>query len=92
MCGSLLALCPGCGVPAITPALSYSQRIVNGVNAVPGSWPWQVSLQVHALRMGQSPGCFMPLGNLSPFLYLTFDPRIEMASTPVAVLSSARTG
>ncbi|XP_055477473.1 chymotrypsin-like protease CTRL-1 [Psammomys obesus] len=35
----------GCGVPAITPVLSYSQRIVNGVNAVPGSWPWQVSLQ-----------------------------------------------
>nr|XP_048293018.1 chymotrypsin-like protease CTRL-1 [Myodes glareolus] len=35
----------GCGVPAITPALSYSQRIVNGQNAVPGSWPWQVSLQ-----------------------------------------------
>ncbi|XP_052023101.1 chymotrypsin-like protease CTRL-1 [Apodemus sylvaticus] len=35
----------GCGVPAITPALSYNQRIVNGENAVPGSWPWQVSLQ-----------------------------------------------
>lgn len=39
-------LCSGCGVPAITPALSYNQRIVNGENAVPGSWPWQVSLQV----------------------------------------------
>lgn len=39
------ALCSGCGVPAITPALSYNQRIVNGENAVPGSWPWQVSLQ-----------------------------------------------
>uniref|UniRef100_H0XW95 Chymotrypsin like n=1 Tax=Otolemur garnettii TaxID=30611 RepID=H0XW95_OTOGA len=35
----------GCGVPAIKPALSFSQRIVNGENAVPGSWPWQVSLQ-----------------------------------------------
>ncbi|XP_036044684.1 chymotrypsin-like protease CTRL-1 [Onychomys torridus] len=35
----------GCGVPAITPALSYNQRIVNGENAVSGSWPWQVSLQ-----------------------------------------------
>ncbi|KAF7463134.1 Hypothetical predicted protein [Marmota monax] len=35
----------GCGVPAIKPSLSFSQRIVNGENAVPGSWPWQVSLQ-----------------------------------------------
>uniref|UniRef100_A0A8C9GZN9 Proteasome 20S subunit beta 10 n=1 Tax=Piliocolobus tephrosceles TaxID=591936 RepID=A0A8C9GZN9_9PRIM len=35
----------GCSVPAIKPALSFSQRIVNGENAVPGSWPWQVSLQ-----------------------------------------------
>lgn len=38
---------PGCGVPAIKPALNFNQRIVNGENAVPGSWPWQVSLQVH---------------------------------------------
>lgn len=56
-------LCPGCGVPAITPALSYSQRIVNGQNAVSGSWPWQVSLQVHTLGVGQGPVCFMPMGN-----------------------------
>uniref|UniRef100_A0A2K5BV60 Chymotrypsin like n=1 Tax=Aotus nancymaae TaxID=37293 RepID=A0A2K5BV60_AOTNA len=35
----------GCGIPAIKLALSFSQRIVNGENAVPGSWPWQVSLQ-----------------------------------------------
>lgn len=39
---------PGCGIPAIKPTLSFNQRIVNGDNAVPGSWPWQVSLQVHA--------------------------------------------
>ncbi|NXS13426.1 CTRL protease, partial [Neodrepanis coruscans] len=35
----------GCGVPAISPSVAYSERIVNGQTAVPGSWPWQVSLQ-----------------------------------------------
>uniref|UniRef100_A0A8C6AHU7 Chymotrypsin like n=1 Tax=Monodon monoceros TaxID=40151 RepID=A0A8C6AHU7_MONMO len=41
----LLGSSLGCGVPAIRPVLSFSQRIVNGENAVLGSWPWQVSLQ-----------------------------------------------
>ncbi|NWI70362.1 CTRL protease, partial [Todus mexicanus] len=35
----------GCGVPATNPVVEYSERIVNGQNASPGSWPWQVSLQ-----------------------------------------------
>ncbi|NWU64164.1 CTR2 protein, partial [Pterocles burchelli] len=35
----------GCGVPAITPVIRGYTRIVNGEPAVPGSWPWQVSLQ-----------------------------------------------
>ncbi|XP_040183063.1 chymotrypsin-like elastase family member 2A [Rana temporaria] len=32
----------GCGVPTYKPATS---RVVNGEDAVPHSWPWQVSLQ-----------------------------------------------
>uniref|UniRef100_A0A3Q2ZXU6 chymotrypsin n=1 Tax=Kryptolebias marmoratus TaxID=37003 RepID=A0A3Q2ZXU6_KRYMA len=35
----------GCGVPAITPVITGYSRIVNGEEAVPHSWPWQVSLQ-----------------------------------------------
>ncbi|RXM92129.1 Chymotrypsin-like protease CTRL-1 [Acipenser ruthenus] len=38
-------LCAGCGVPSIRPVVSNYNKIVNGENAVPGSWPWQVSLQ-----------------------------------------------
>ncbi|XP_062394973.1 chymotrypsin A-like [Sardina pilchardus] len=34
-----------CGVPAIKPIVSGYSRIVNGEEAVPHSWPWQVSLQ-----------------------------------------------
>ncbi|NWR61672.1 CTRL protease, partial [Bucorvus abyssinicus] len=46
-------LCPcaspaGCGVPAIIPSVQSSERIINGQNAVPGSWPWQVSLQTRS--------------------------------------------
>ncbi|XP_051847345.1 chymotrypsin-like elastase family member 3B [Antechinus flavipes] len=37
----LVALAAGCGKPAYNPAT----RVVNGDDAVPYSWPWQISLQ-----------------------------------------------
>uniref|UniRef100_A0A8C1GKW3 Uncharacterized protein n=1 Tax=Cyprinus carpio TaxID=7962 RepID=A0A8C1GKW3_CYPCA len=44
-CLALVASALGCGVPAIKPQ-TIGSRIVNGQNAISGSWPWQVSLQV----------------------------------------------
>ncbi|XP_030639937.1 chymotrypsin-like protease CTRL-1 [Chanos chanos] len=44
-CFALLATSLGCGVPTIKPQVSGYNKIVNGENAVSGSWPWQVSLQ-----------------------------------------------
>ncbi|MGH0151271.1 UNVERIFIED_CONTAM: hypothetical protein FKN15_032369 [Acipenser sinensis] len=43
---ALIGAVYGCGVSQIRPVISGYARIVNGEEAVPGSWPWQVSLQV----------------------------------------------
>ncbi|XP_030645857.1 chymotrypsin A [Chanos chanos] len=44
-CLALVSATYGCGVPAIKPVVTGYARIVNGEEAVPHSWPWQVSLQ-----------------------------------------------
>ncbi|KAL2088404.1 hypothetical protein ACEWY4_015303 [Coilia grayii] len=44
-CFAFISAAYGCGVPAIPPVVTGYARIVNGEEAVPHSWPWQVSLQ-----------------------------------------------
>uniref|UniRef100_A0A3P8UYR6 chymotrypsin n=1 Tax=Cynoglossus semilaevis TaxID=244447 RepID=A0A3P8UYR6_CYNSE len=44
-CLALIGAAYGCGTPAITPVVTGYARIVNGEEAKPHSWPWQVSLQ-----------------------------------------------
>ncbi|KAK2819859.1 hypothetical protein Q7C36_021505 [Tachysurus vachellii] len=44
-CLAFVSAAYGCGVPAFTPVITGYSRIVNGEEAVPHSWPWQVSLQ-----------------------------------------------
>ncbi|ROL50189.1 Chymotrypsin-like protease CTRL-1 [Anabarilius grahami] len=50
-CLALVASALGCGVPAIKPQ-TIGSKIVNGQNAISGSWPWQVSLQVTVYWVG----------------------------------------
>ncbi|XP_012682413.1 chymotrypsin B-like [Clupea harengus] len=44
-CFAFISAAYGCGAPAIPPVVTGFARIVNGEEAVPHSWPWQVSLQ-----------------------------------------------
>ncbi|XP_058238259.1 chymotrypsin A-like [Hemibagrus wyckioides] len=44
-CLAFVSAAYGCGVPAVSPVITGYSRIVNGEEAVPHSWPWQVSLQ-----------------------------------------------
>ncbi|KAM9410278.1 chymotrypsinogen B [Pholidichthys leucotaenia] len=44
-CLAFIGATYGCGIPAVTPVITGYSRIVNGEEAVPHSWPWQVSLQ-----------------------------------------------
>ncbi|XP_042677594.1 chymotrypsin-like protease CTRL-1 [Centrocercus urophasianus] len=48
ICLALASTVSGCGEPQISPSVRYSERIINGQNAVSGSWPWQVSLQTRS--------------------------------------------
>ncbi|XP_063044922.1 chymotrypsin A-like isoform X2 [Engraulis encrasicolus] len=44
-CLAFVSTAYGCGNPALKPVITGYSRIVNGEEAVPHSWPWQVSLQ-----------------------------------------------
>ncbi|XP_038162499.1 chymotrypsin A-like [Cyprinodon tularosa] len=44
-CLAFVGAAYGCGTPAVSPVITGYARIVNGEEAVPHSWPWQVSLQ-----------------------------------------------
>uniref|UniRef100_A0A8D2ZTJ8 chymotrypsin n=1 Tax=Scophthalmus maximus TaxID=52904 RepID=A0A8D2ZTJ8_SCOMX len=44
-CLAFVSAAYGCGTPAVPPQVTGYARIVNGEEAVPHSWPWQVSLQ-----------------------------------------------
>uniref|UniRef100_A0A672FTH6 chymotrypsin n=2 Tax=Salarias fasciatus TaxID=181472 RepID=A0A672FTH6_SALFA len=44
-CLAFISTAYGCGTPSIPPQVTGYARIVNGEEAVPHSWPWQVSLQ-----------------------------------------------
>jgi hypothetical protein len=84
---------PGCGVPAIQPVLTGLSRIVNGEDAIPGSWPWQVSLQVRG-GSGNTRACtgVLPRWEALTLLFIPPPPRTELASISAGAPSSAKTG
>ncbi|RXN03558.1 chymotrypsin-like protease CTRL-1 [Labeo rohita] len=91
-CLALVASALGCGVPAIKPQ-TIGSRIVNGQNAISGSWPWQVSLQVitHPLYSSTTVNNDIALLKLSS--PVTYTPRISpvcLAPSTINILPGTR--
>lgn len=82
-------------MPSIRPSVSGYNKIVNGQNAVSGSWPWQVSLQVIDLILATAslPPQPLQLNARAPFINVNFpETRTVEDSTSVEDLWSASTG
>ncbi|XP_012585919.1 PREDICTED: transmembrane protease serine 9-like [Condylura cristata] len=50
-CVTLIGISFGSGAPASDPELNIIPRIINGVDAHPGAWPWNVMLQTRTGKL-----------------------------------------
>ncbi|XP_043937505.1 chymotrypsin-like protease CTRL-1 [Protopterus annectens] len=98
-CLAFISAAYGCGVPAIRPVISGYNKIVNGENAISGSWPWQASLQdrtgfhfcggslIHQYWVVTAAHC-----NVNPYSHFVILGEYDRSSNaePVQVLNIAR--